>query len=98
MKSWELVASIFTYDDFFTVIFSRSSFNSGQGGTKTREKILNKMVDNPQITISELSEILGISIKGIEWQIARLKQNGVIRRIGSDKGGEWEIIDNNKKI
>ena len=90
----------FTYDDFFTVTFSRSSYILGQDDAetreKTREKILNMMVDNPHITISELSEMLGISTKGIEWQITRLKQKGVIRRIGPDKGGRWEIIDNRK--
>ena len=90
----------FTYDDFFTVIFSRSSYILGQGGMetreKTREKILTVMEASPQITTAELSEILGISIKGVEWQVARLKQNGVIRRIGPDKGGRWEIIDNRK--
>jgi len=87
----------FSYDDFFTVSFSRPSFsNNPETREKTREKILNVMVSNPHITISELSGILDISIKGIEWQIARLKQIGVIRRIGPNKGGKWEIIDKNK--
>jgi len=36
--------------------------------------------------------MLGISQKGVEWQIAKLKKKGRIKRIGSDKGGSWEIL------
>ena len=46
----------------------------------------------PYITINELAEIVGISPKGVEWQIAKLKKEGGIKRIGSDKGGHWEVV------
>jgi len=64
---------------------------------KTREKIFylieyNKY--NKYITIQELSTELNISVKGIEWQISKLKTEGKIRRVGPDKGGYWEIIKN----
>lgn len=45
----------------------------------------------PYITINELVEIVGISQKGVEWQIAKLKKEGRIKRIGPDKGGHWEV-------
>ena len=44
------------------------------------------------ITVREMSEILGLSRRGVEEQIKSLKQKGVIRRIGPDKGGHWEVI------
>lgn len=39
-----------------------------------------------------MAEKLGISPKGVEWQISKLKADGSIRRIGPDNGGHWEVI------
>jgi ATP-dependent DNA helicase RecG len=60
---------------------------------KTREKIISAVLENPKVTTQELSQILDISAKGVEWQIARLKQQGVLKRIGPAKGGHWEIAE-----
>jgi len=35
---------------------------------------------------------LGISDRGVKKNISKLKSDGLIRRIGPDKGGYWEII------
>ena len=59
---------------------------------KTREKIVKAIVQNPSITANELSEMLGITVKGVEWQLKQLKSPGVIRRVGADRGGYWEIV------
>ena len=59
---------------------------------KTREKILLLMKVSPKITTSQMAEKLGISPKGVEWQISKLKAGGSIRRIGPDNGGHWEVI------
>ena len=47
---------------------------------------------SPKITTSQMAEKLGISPKGVEWQISKLKAGGSIRRIGPDNGGHWEVI------
>ena len=60
---------------------------------KTREKIIILIKENSSITLQELSDILGISVKGIEWQITKLKKLGIIKRIGPDKGGYREVND-----
>jgi len=60
---------------------------------KTREKMINAVLENPNVTTQELSQILEISAKGVEWQIARLKQEGILKRIGPAKGGHWEIAE-----
>ena len=60
--------------------------------TRTVEKILKILSNTPSITVREMSEILGLSRRGVEEQIKSLKQKGVIRRIGPDKGGHWEVI------
>ncbi|MDD4878544.1 MAG: winged helix-turn-helix transcriptional regulator [Candidatus Nanoarchaeia archaeon] len=53
---------------------------------KTREKILSAIKDNLSITTEELAERCSLTLKGIEWQISGLKQEGIIKRIGPDKG------------
>jgi len=46
---------------------------------------------NPKITRSELAEILGINPSAIQRHIQKLKTEGIIMRIGGDKGGYWKI-------
>ena len=60
---------------------------------KSSEKIINELINNKNITISELSLKLSISTRAIEKQLDKLKQKGIIRRIGPDKGGYWQIIN-----
>ena len=55
------------------------------------EKIIDVMRNNPKVTQKQLEEITGLSRRGIEWNLAKLKAEGRIRRIGSAKGGKWEI-------
>ncbi|MBR5984070.1 MAG: Fic family protein [Bacteroidales bacterium] len=59
---------------------------------KTREKIVMSIGQNPSITANELSKMLGITVKGVEWQLKQLKSQGVIRRVGADRGGYWEVV------
>jgi len=61
---------------------------------KTGEKILDLIRTNPEITAKELADKIGLTIKGIEWNINRLKETGQLRRIGPDKGGHWEVGGN----
>ena len=64
-------------------------------GEKTREKILKAILKNNKTTISELAILIGISEKGIEFNLQKLKKEKIIRRVGPDKGGSWEILNNN---
>ncbi len=59
---------------------------------KTREKILGLIKRYPNITTSELAEQTALSVKGIDWNIRILKKQGLIKRIGPDKGGHWEVV------
>lgn len=63
--------------------------------TKTTTKIIELIINNPHISRQELSEIIGISINGINWHIKRLKANGILTREGGRKRGKW-IINENK--
>ena len=61
---------------------------------KTRAEILKLLKQCPMMTMRQIAAKLNISLKGIEWQISKLKSEGLIRHIGPNKGGRWEIIDN----
>ena len=60
---------------------------------KTREKILALITADSSITTAELANRLGITAKGVEWQIGKLKQMGVLERIGPAKGGHWKVVE-----
>ena len=89
------------YASFFTIILRRPETSSNQPvgeklGEKLGEKrrrILEAIRNNNQITTKELAEIIGISTTAIERNISRLKIKGMLRRVGPDKGGYWEVID-----
>ena len=48
--------------------------------------------DNPYITQSELASRLGISLVHVNKNMKKLQGLGVIRRVGPDKGGHWEVV------
>ena len=58
---------------------------------KSKEKILELLAENPFLTISGLSAAVGIGTKAIEKQLAKLKAEGRLKRVGPDKGGHWEL-------
>ncbi len=54
------------------------------------DKVINSFRDNPKITQKELIIITGLTRRGIEWNIDKLKREGRIRRVSPKKGGHWE--------
>lgn len=62
--------------------------------TKHADKILELIKENPQITVAEMAQKLSISKSTVERNLAKLSENGIIEREGSDKTGQWIIISN----
>ena len=64
---------------------------------KSSEKILAQIKQKPTISAAEIAMQIEMSSRGVEKQIRKLREKGVIKRIGADRGGYWEIIkdDNN---
>ncbi len=60
---------------------------------KTVEKILILIRENPKITMKEMEKATGLSRRGIEWNITKLKKEGKIKRVGPDRGGHWDVIE-----
>ena len=60
---------------------------------KSKEKIMRFISENPQITTNQLVELANLSIAGVEKNLRQLKEQNLIRRVGPDKGGHWEVLD-----
>jgi Fic family protein len=58
---------------------------------KSDQKVLVFMKENSKITIYELMEKLSMSESGIKKVIKKLKDEGIISRVGSLKSGYWEV-------
>lgn len=66
------------------------------GSEKSSEKSLALIDKTPYITISALSKKLKLSTRAIEKQLAILKAEGILERVGSAKNGFWKNIRRNK--
>lgn len=66
--------------------------SSEKNSEKSSEKIIKLISNNPEISALNISKELDISSRAVEKQIHKLKEKGKLKRIGSDKGGHWEII------
>lgn len=50
-------------------------------------------VHRQHLSAAALAERISITAKAVEKQIARMKADGVLRRIGPDKGGYWQVVE-----
>jgi predicted HTH transcriptional regulator len=58
----------------------------------TEEKILKLIDSNPYMTINDICVNLNMSDSGVRKNLAALRAKCVIKRIGANKNGHWEII------
>lgn len=61
-------------------------------GTAADQAILELLGADPKITQAEVSRRLGISKRHVERIMATLRNNGVIRRVGSNRSGSWDVL------
>ena len=70
-----------------------SQKGSQKGSQKSSQKILSLIAENAQITTQEMANLLGISRRAVAKQLANLQTEGIVKRVGPNKGGHWEICD-----
>lgn len=104
MKDANLKEPVFEISTFFRTIFYRDpeyALKAG-GQKKVPEKVPEKVTENqtqilkelrkkPHMTSKELAAVVGISERKIKSNIKKLKDVGLLRRIGPDRGGHWEV-------
>lgn len=61
--------------------------------TVNQQKIIDAIKENPFATQEELSNIVGIARLNINKNMKKLQEQGIIKRIGADKNGHWEVIE-----
>ncbi|MBP5202233.1 winged helix-turn-helix transcriptional regulator, partial [bacterium] len=61
--------------------------------TENQKVILKEIEKNAFVSAQYLSEILGISLRKTKENLSKLKSYNLIRRIGPDKGGHWEVVE-----
>lgn len=58
--------------------------------------IIKKIKTNKSVTIEELAGVVNVDSKTIKRDLEKLKKQGILKRIGPDKGGYWEVSETNK--
>uniref|UniRef100_UPI000B806746 winged helix-turn-helix domain-containing protein n=1 Tax=Parapedobacter koreensis TaxID=332977 RepID=UPI000B806746 len=48
--------------------------------------------ENPEITIPDLAQLLGITERPVARNTSQLQRANKLTRIGPAKGGHWEVI------
>ena len=64
-------------------------FGEKFGGSS--EKIVELIFADQYMSASEMAEIIRITERAVEKQLAKLKKKDIIGRVGPDKGGYWKI-------
>jgi predicted HTH transcriptional regulator len=60
---------------------------------KTPERIVELLRSHPYLTLAEVAEEIGKSLRTVERAAARLAETGRIRYVGPRKGGHWETLE-----
>jgi predicted HTH transcriptional regulator len=78
----------------------RNDQKSGLKNTEWPEKwpekaqqIIEAILRNKNVSIQQLEEQLQIGHTTIKKILREMQVEGIIRRVGPDKGGHWEIIE-----
>ena len=58
-----------------------------------RGRIVKIVWKSPYASAQSISEEVGIAPRNVQEHLRHLQQQGIIRRVGPDKGGHWEIIN-----
>lgn len=64
------------------------------GLVDSQKRILELIQENPKISKRAMSEAIDISTTAIDKNINKLKEKGLIVRVGSDRAGYWKIVKN----
>jgi ATP-dependent DNA helicase RecG len=82
----------------FIVVFERKNVQPQRlveglvdGLAENQRRILDILQQDAGISKRELSDNIGISTTAIDKNISVLKKKKLLRRIGPDKGGRWEV-------
>jgi len=94
----------FEFSDSFWLTIHSNKKVSDRVVEKVVEKVVENLSENQKqiielvggdnyITAYEIGKSIGISQRKVQENMAKLKEIGILKRIGPAKGGHWQIID-----
>ncbi len=66
--------------------------SSFRGTDEKDETIIKIIMEDPSVTSAKLAAVIGVTKRTAERRLSKLQTRGLIRRVGSNKGGVWEVI------
>ena len=66
--------------------------NDGINVGINERNILDIIAESPNVTVRDMADALGLSLRQCERLIAEMKRKNLIKRTGSNKSGVWEIV------
>ena len=61
---------------------------------KTQRYLLELLIENPKLTYDELAEKMNKTRETVRTNLRTLEEKKLVKRIGADKNGHWEILVN----
>lgn len=93
------------FDTMFTLEFPRPTYIAGEASeetsvkvsvetpVKTPDLILQQLRDHPEWTLSEVAIAIDKSVSAVERASSKLVKQGKLKHVGPQKGGHWEVMD-----
>jgi ATP-dependent DNA helicase RecG len=66
--------------------------SGGERLSERQKRILKQIEQNNTISVKEISTSLQVTDRTVEREIQKLRNMGIIERIGGDRGGYWKIM------
>ena len=92
-------------DDFLAIQEDECTVNRADGSVQCThtsdslsEQIKQNMRADPFITKMELADLLQISPRWVARKMKDLQASGEIRRVGADKNGHWEVVEQSQSV
>jgi predicted HTH transcriptional regulator len=104
---WGIPDPVFEYAASSIVVTLRKGSTAGFAGEKlgvklgeklgvklgeNERRILEILRENKFLIIEEIAKKIGVSTTAIENNISKLKAKGILKHVGPDKNGNWEIL------
>ena len=60
---------------------------------KIQAELINLLKENPSYTYDDLAEKINRTRETVRVNLRKLEGLGIIKRVGADKNGHWEIVE-----
>jgi ATP-dependent DNA helicase RecG len=69
-----------------------TSVEKSETSVKTSDALLKLLQQNPEMTLAEVADHIGRTVRAVEMASAKLVKAGKLLYVGPKKGGHWEVI------